>query len=84
MNKITLEFNISICFYVIAVENGGSPVTVISKLATANADKQLEEVNPGCNHINETGNSNTKEEKANTEESDLPERYKTRLSNVEW
>ncbi|EOY32749.1 hypothetical protein QUC31_019282 [Theobroma cacao] len=54
-------------------ENGGSPVTVISKLATANADKQLEEVNPGCNHINETGNSNTKEEKANTEESDLPE-----------
>ncbi|XVF19311.1 hypothetical protein REPUB_Repub11eG0099700 [Reevesia pubescens] len=54
-------------------ENGGSPVTAVSKLATANADKQLDEVNLVCIHKNDNGNSNTKEEKANTEESDLPE-----------
>ncbi|XVF69591.1 hypothetical protein PTKIN_Ptkin11bG0093300 [Pterospermum kingtungense] len=57
-------------------ENGGSLVTAVSKLA--DADKQLEEVNPVCNHKNDNGNSstnnsNTVEEKANTEENDLPE-----------
>ncbi|OMO54480.1 hypothetical protein COLO4_36466 [Corchorus olitorius] len=54
-------------------ENGGSPVgVVISKPATANADKQLEEVNPVNDH-KENGNSTTNEEKANTEDGDLPE-----------
>ncbi|XWS73588.1 hypothetical protein CRYUN_Cryun02cG0141800 [Craigia yunnanensis] len=54
-------------------ENGGSPVTAISKLAAVGVDKQLEEVSPVCNHKNDNGNSITKEEKANTEESDHPE-----------
>ena len=61
--------------YFFAAENGGSLVTAVSKLT--NADKQPEEVYPICNHKNDNGNSNTTEEKANTEESDLPERYKT-------
>ncbi|XP_022752368.1 zinc finger CCCH domain-containing protein 53-like [Durio zibethinus] len=51
-------------------ENGGSLVTAVSKLT--DADKQLEEVNLVCNHKNDNGNSNTTE-KANNEESDLPE-----------
>ncbi|XWS71198.1 hypothetical protein CRYUN_Cryun03dG0118400 [Craigia yunnanensis] len=55
-------------------ENGGSPVTVVSKLAAAvDADKQPEEVNPVYNHKNDNGNSTTEVEKANTDESDLPE-----------
>ncbi|XWS28325.1 hypothetical protein CRYUN_Cryun25bG0058700 [Craigia yunnanensis] len=52
-------------------ENGSSLVTAVSKLA--DADKQLEEVNPVCNHKNDNANNNSTEEKANTEESDLPE-----------
>ena len=58
-----------------AAENGGSLVTAVSKLA--DADKQLEEVNQVCNHKNDNANSNSTEETAYTEESDLPERYKT-------
>ena len=71
-----MEVDLSIWFsFFYAAENGGSPVTVVSKLAAAvDADKQLEEVNPVCNHKNDDGNSITKVEKANTDESDLPER----------
>ncbi|XVF47328.1 hypothetical protein PTKIN_Ptkin03bG0100700 [Pterospermum kingtungense] len=55
-------------------ENGGSLVRAVTKPAAAvDADKRLEEVNPVCNNKNNGGNSITKEEKANTGESDLPE-----------
>ena len=72
-----MEFDLSIWYVFLAAENGGSPVTAVSKLAAVVANKQLEEVSPVCNHKNDNGNSITKEEKANTEESDLSERYKT-------
>lgn len=50
-------------------ENGGYPISAVSELAAAiNDDKQVED------YKNDNGNSNTKG-KANTEESDLPERY---------
>lgn len=56
------------CFFFPA-ENGGCPISAVSELAAAiNDNKQLED------YKNDNGNSNTKG-KANTEESDLPERY---------
>ncbi|KAH7560658.1 hypothetical protein JRO89_XS10G0063600 [Xanthoceras sorbifolium] len=51
-------------------ENGGSPVAD-TKNAVPDADQK--EMNPTCNHNNGNGNSSNKEEKSNTEESDLHE-----------
>ncbi|XVE59965.1 hypothetical protein DITRI_Ditri05aG0088600 [Diplodiscus trichospermus] len=58
----------------VSQENGGSLLTATSKLAAATeANKQLEEVNPVCNHKNDNSNSIAKKEETNTDESDLPE-----------
>ncbi|GLT51035.1 hypothetical protein SLA2020_244820 [Shorea laevis] len=56
-------------------ENGGSTAAATSQTQTtgADADKQLEQVNPACNHYNDNGNINSKGEKIKSEESDLPE-----------
>lgn len=61
------------------LENGGSPVAA-SKAEAADKPQQQQEVKIACNHNNGNGkNIGIKEEKANNEENDLPERCETRF-----